>query len=179
MAPGAGQYGEGAKVEINRLIGEGCTVKYWTGNAAWTFDRRPTPGCSIPELHVTVQPGGNVYDFVSIAIIAEPGYRGNLLETDNFLFLQGSYSKLASQMRPDMKLSGMELLLDQPHWGKVFIHGIFVTKAPFYKLFGLNYTGESAVLSFCCMQIACRCPGHVHTLHLCQADCSFLCRLLT
>lgn len=52
---GPGQFGEGAKVEINRLIQEGCSVQYWTGNAAWTFGRRVAQGCSVPELHVVVE----------------------------------------------------------------------------------------------------------------------------
>ena len=33
----AGQFAEGAKVKISRLVQEGCTVRYWTGSATWTF----------------------------------------------------------------------------------------------------------------------------------------------
>ena len=139
-----GQYGEGAKVEINRLVQEGCKVKYHTGNATWTFERLKTPGCTMPELHVRVQPGEQLYDCVCIAIVTGPQYKGRLLELDRFLFLQGPYSHLASRVLPNQQWSGMELLLDQSHWGKVFIHGIFVAKASKYKEFGLNYTGESA-----------------------------------
>ena len=143
----AGQFGEGAKVEINRLLQEGCTVKYWTGNANWTFKRLPAPGCTIPELHVQVRPGPKLYKFVSILIIAPSSYPQRLLEVETFLFLQGDYRKVASMMYPDRPWTGMELLLDQIHWGKVFIHGIYVSEAESYKQFGLNYTGRTFVCS--------------------------------
>ena len=150
----AGQFGEGAKVEINRLVQEGCTVRYWTGNATWTFGRVAAPGCTIPELHVRVQPGQELYDYVGIAITADSSYQGRLLEIEKFLFLQGNYSKLASNSYPDRPWSGMELLLDQTHWGKVFIHGIYIQEAETYKQFGLNYTGSYPIGSWhtfvCC-----------------------------
>lgn len=127
-------------MEINRLVQEGCTVRYWTGNATWTFDRMAAPGCTIPELHVRVQPGQELYDFVGIAITAKPTYPGRLLEVERFLFLQGNYIKLASNSYPNRRWTGMELLLDPSHWGKVFIHGIHIAEAWSYKQFGLNYT---------------------------------------
>lgn len=34
------------------------------------------------------------------------------------------------------------MLLDEAHWGKVFVHSIFVADAPTYVRFGLNYIGE-------------------------------------
>lgn len=88
--PSSGQFGEGAKVEINRLIQEGSTVEYCTGNAAWTFGRTTTQGCTVPELHVTVQPGPDLYDFVGIAVTAQNSYSDQLLDVSKFLFLQGS-----------------------------------------------------------------------------------------
>ena len=138
----SGQFGEGAKVEINRLVQEDCTVKYWTGNAAWTFGRRTAQGCTIPELHVTVQPGPVSFDFVGIAVAANSSYSGQLLDVSKFLFLQGSYDKIASMPIPSWKWSGMELLLEPQHHAKVFIQGIFVANAPSYKGFGINYTGK-------------------------------------
>jgi len=137
-------------------VQEGCTVTYWTGNATWTFKRLTAQGCTIPELHVTVQPGPDTFDFVGIAIVAKSSYKGRLLETDRFLFLQGDYPSFASRVLPSRAWSGMELLLDQRHFGKVFIQGIFVAKAPSYKKFGLNYTGK-------CHQQPCR------------SDCACLC----
>ena len=118
-------------------------------NAAWTFIRQPTPGCTIPELHVKVQPGRDVFDFVGIAVVAKAGYAGRLLETDRFLFLHGDYSKFASKVLPRRRWKCMELLIDEPHWGKIFIHGIFLTNALTYKKFGLNYTGAQSLC--CCM----------------------------
>lgn len=141
----AGQFGEGGKVEINRLVQEGCTVKYWTGNATWTFARLTAPGCTKPELHVTVQPGQEVYHFVGIAISATPTHQQRLLQVDQCLFLQGNYSKIASEVNPKRRYTGMELLLDQSHWGKVFVQGMYVVDEETYKQFGLNYTGRSLV----------------------------------
>ena len=138
----AGQFGEGAKVEINRLVQEDCTVNYCTGNAIWTFERFPAPGCTIPELHAKVQPALDLFDFVSISVEAKPSYLGHLLEDESFLFLQGSYAKIASVPCSSRNWSGMELLLDQRHHGKVFIQSVLVTDAPTYKKFGINYTGK-------------------------------------
>ena len=129
-------------MEINRLIQEGCTVAYWTGNATWTFGRATTTGCTIPELHVTVQPGDDdMFDFVGIVIEAQSSCGCQLLEANHFLFLQGNYDKIASTPNPTTKWSGVELLLEQRHHAKVFIHGIFVADAQTYKGVGLNYTG--------------------------------------
>lgn len=145
----AGQFGEGAKVEINRLVQEGCSVTYCTGNAKWTFERLVAPGCTIPELHVRVQPGPDLFDFVGIAVVAKLSNSGRLLEDDRFLFLQGNYSKIASLPHASRKWSGMELLLDPHHHGKVFIQSIFVTDAPTYKEFGINYTGKRLLVALC------------------------------
>lgn len=128
-----GQFGEGAKVEINRLTQEDCTVTYCTGNAVWVFEQLVTPGCSIPELHVKVQPGRDLYDFVSITVVAKSSYKGRLLEEERFLLFQGAYAKIASVPSASRYWSGMELLLDE---------SIFVTMAPTYKEFGINYTGK-------------------------------------
>ena len=140
--PSSGQFGEGAKVEINRLIQEGCTVRYWTGNAAWTFGRTTAQGCIIPELHVTVQPGPDLFDFVGIAVAANSSYSDQLLDVSKFLFLQASYEKIASMPIPTWRWSGMELLLEPRHHAKVFIQGVSVADAPSYKGFGINYTGK-------------------------------------
>ena len=131
-------------MEINRLVQEGCTVRYWTGNATWTFERITAHCCSIPELHVIVQPGPEVFDFVGIAIVASVNYASQLLDTARFLFLQGAYDRIASIPQSSRKWSGMELLLEERHVGKMFIQSIFVAEAPKYKGFGINYTGKSA-----------------------------------
>lgn len=113
----------------------------------WRFERRTSPGCTIPELHVKVQPGSDCFEFVGIAIMTSSSYAGHLLENDRFLFFQGSYGKLASVPTASKKWSGLEILLDEPHHGKVFIHSIFVVNAPTYKGFGLNYTGKCILIA--------------------------------
>ena len=117
-------------------------MKYCTGNAVWTFERAVAPGCTIPELHVNVQPGPNRFEFVSIAVMARSDYPGRLLEVERFLFLQGHYNKIASASVASRHWSGLELLLDPRHHGKVFIQSIFVMNVPTYKEFGINYTGK-------------------------------------
>ena len=144
----AGHFGEGAKVEINRLVQEDCTVQYWTGNAAWTFDRRCAEGCTKEELHVIVTPGQELYDFVAVAVIAESSYKGRLLEQDRFLFLQGDYHKFSSPALDAQSWSGLELLIEEAHWGKAYLHGILVANAPTYTRFGLNYTGKWCVVRY-------------------------------
>lgn len=74
--------------------------------------------------------------------MANSNYSGRLLEVIRFLFLQGQYDKIASAPVPSCKWSGMEILLDVCHHGKVFIHSIFVMDAPTYKEFGINYTNK-------------------------------------
>lgn len=106
------------------------------------FERAFAPGCTIPELHVTVQPGSDIFDFVGIAVTAESKYSGRLLEEDRFLFLQGCYDKIGSAPDSSRHWSGMELLLDPRHHGKIFNHGIFMQDAPAYMEFGMNYTGK-------------------------------------
>ena len=145
-----GQFGEGAKVEINRLVQEGSSVTYCTGNATWTFERLVSPGCTIPELHVRVQPGSDLFEFVGIAVVAKPSYSGRLLEDERFLFLQENYPKIASLPHPSRKWSGMEILLDPRHHGKVFVQSIYVADAPTYKEFGINYTGKHLLVAMCC-----------------------------
>lgn len=57
-------------------------MAYCTGNATWTFEQAVAPGCTIAELHVDVQPGSDIFDFVSIAIMAKSDYSAQLLEED-------------------------------------------------------------------------------------------------
>ena len=68
---------------------------------------------------------------------------GRLLEEERFLFLQDDNEKIASASIPSRDWSGLELLLDPRHHGKVFIQSIFVMDAPTYKGFGINYTGKA------------------------------------
>lgn len=159
----AGHFGEGAKVEINRLVQEGCTVTYCTGNAIWMFERAVAPGCTIPELHVKIHPGLDTFDFVGIAITAKYNYSGRLLEDERFLFLLRHYNKIASAPVPSRDWSGMELLLDPCHHGKVFVQSIFVMDAPTYKEFGIKYTGRliflAVVVLTLCLLLTCQYSG--------------------
>lgn len=78
-----------------------------------------------------------------MAVMSTPNYRGRLLDVGRFLLLQGQYNKISAPPLPSgSSMSGMELLLDQRHHGKVFIKGIFVAEASTYKAFGINYTGK-------------------------------------
>ncbi|KAL0040317.1 hypothetical protein WJX77_003270 [Trebouxia sp. C0004] len=73
--------------------------------------------------------------------MANPSYSGRLLEDERFLFLQENYPKIASLPHPSRKWSGMELLLDPHHHGKVFIQSIYVTDAPTYQDWGSTTQG--------------------------------------
>lgn len=61
-----------------------CEILYRQCNL--DIKRAVAAGCTIPELHVNVQPGSDKFDFVSIAIMAKSGYPGRLLEEERFLF---------------------------------------------------------------------------------------------
>ena len=128
---------------MNRLLQEGGTVQYWVANTQWLFLRQPAPGCTVEELYAQVQTlEHKFYDFVGAVIISPPEYPYQLFNKSRFLFLQGNYAKIASPVTSKHKWSGMELLLDPVHHGKIFCHSILVKNSIHFIGFGLNYTGK-------------------------------------
>ena len=141
--PFAGQFGDRGKTEVNRLLQEGGSVQYWVANTHWWFLRQPAPGCTTEELYAQVLAvQDNFYDCVGMLIIGRRHYSHQLLDKRRFLFLQGSYDRMSAPATSQHKWSGMELLLDPTHHGKIFCHGMFVKEAADFLGFGLNYTGK-------------------------------------
>ena len=130
-------------------------------------------GCTTEELHVIVTPGQELYDFVAVAVIAESTYKGRLLEPNRFLFLQGDYPKFSSRVLDVQTWSGLELLIEEAHSGKAYLHGILVADAPTYMRFGLNYTGKWCVVRHFTHLTYCM---SAHFFAACSGDCIFLYR---
>ena len=146
----AGQYGEGVKVEINRLIQAGCTVEYHTANMLWKFGRRRERASSSQDLlymHSVVQP--TTVSDTSMTIAAPVASSGafeylDLQETD-YIFLRaaGSYDSYCCIPRHlgSQSSFGMEILFDQRDHGRLYVRDFFVCSDPLLKGFGLNYLG--------------------------------------
>eukprot|EP00898_Chlorokybus_atmophyticus_P000410 jgi/Chlat1/136/Chrsp1S03095 len=52
----AGNFGEGMKVQINRLIASGASARYVTGNNLWNFEYRRDPGFTQDSLNLVITP---------------------------------------------------------------------------------------------------------------------------
>ncbi|KAL6076901.1 Mg2+ and Co2+ transporter CorB [Balamuthia mandrillaris] len=143
----AGFFGEGVKVEINRLVASGVDVRYWTAGCRWEFfhatNAEATSSNPVQELAVrfhhqnghsgsSVSPVGPLHTLVEL--LGLPSSSFNPL---HFLFLASSppSSPSSSSSTRDSPTAtplqcrgyrGLNLLLDSTFHGQVFVHGIFV-----------------------------------------------------
>ncbi|KAG5190896.1 hypothetical protein JKP88DRAFT_251844 [Tribonema minus] len=141
----AGAFGEGMKVEINKLVSGGASVVCATGGRLWTFAHRPGVGLAGPDQRVFV---------VSVDAAAVPSEHTTILvrgvsqrlDPMRYLFLlpeSQRHSELGRNRFPALR---MELLTDEQHRGKAFVHGIFMKRFSAGKLstFSFNYTGPAS-----------------------------------
>ena len=140
-------FGEGMKVELNRLLASGCRVRYWTGFMTWHFQY-----VADQTLHLTAnylpEPGSGTSVVIADPDHAVPGQW--LLQRDRFL--------LFDPPKPEQQFGGLPLpsgqqpcplqLLDgQQYRGRVYVHGTLVMETrllntPGHMQFGLNFLGS-------------------------------------
>ena len=147
----AGQFGEGVKVEINRLIQDGCTVEYRTGSMLWQFfNQREHSRSQQDLLHMrsvaqsTSQPDTSMIIWAPASSSLRPHEYLDLDETQ-FLFLRPAYDSYRCVAK-DYGLKsafGMEILYDERDVGKLFVRDIYVCTEPKLKGLGLNYLGTT------------------------------------
>ena len=150
----AGQFGEGVKVEINRLIQAGCTVHYQTGNMVWQFFWHRELATSEQELlymesiQTAAQPDTTM--IISAPAAASPGQFAFLTFDDaEYLFLRTAIDSYRCVPR-DQGVNndfGLEILYEQRDHGKIFVCDIYVCSPFDLQGFGLNYLGSSQSLT--------------------------------
>ncbi|KAK9865583.1 hypothetical protein WJX84_007361 [Apatococcus fuscideae] len=148
----AGYFGEGAKVELNRLVAQGAYVEYRTGNVRWDFEYLKADGCENPDLHIVSHREGPTADDHTTMRISFPAHwnaKGQLihaaLDFQSYLFFQDSYPALVWPIPAKAKpgdIAGLEVLPDPKHHGRIFAHGMPVCLEGRLKGFGLNYLGH-------------------------------------
>jgi hypothetical protein len=131
----AGYFGEGVKVEINRLSACGAAVTYRTGSHEWLFGYSPSN-----ELWVKFYRLQTPNPFFQVEILHLPSQA--LPKEEDFLFLQPQHSTL--RLVPPSGTDGVSVLLLPHHVGKVYIHGIAVklSNPDINHLFGIDYSGR-------------------------------------
>ncbi|KAG5191602.1 hypothetical protein JKP88DRAFT_285029 [Tribonema minus] len=144
----AGAFGEGMKVEINRVTAGGARVVAATGARLWTFAHEQmaalggVAAAAARTLVVRVAAAAVACD--ATTLVAR-GLRARL-DAEDFLFLQQRSARPSLLSRDDFPASTVELLTAARHRGAVFVHGIRVKRADPAHLaaFGINYTGPAA-----------------------------------
>ena len=145
-------FGEGMKVELNRLLASGCKVRYWTANMTWNFGYGTDhPGALQQTLHLTAMILPQRSPDTTV-VIADPSHvlpGQHLLQRDRFLLFdppkpEQSYggSVLAGQQS-----CSLQLLLGKQYRGRVYVHGTFIMEerllnVPGHMQFGINFTGS-------------------------------------
>ena len=132
----AGYFGEGVKVEINRLMDEGSRVAYFTNNSVWNFCYNERQ-----VLHARIEPCQTPPNVTRVQLTNVPL---EAYQPAEFLFINPCNAVLSSQPNlsgnNNSSLSGLDILFDYANQGRVYVHGILVKSFPDMS-FGLNYTG--------------------------------------
>lgn len=138
-----GGYGEGMKVEINRLIKNGKIVNIFTNNERWSFTHDLiTNDGKVKSLFCHIDYFSEMCNHTSIVV----NLKNENINIDNFLFLNGhNYTKLNNDnnnniffLYSNCKREYIEILTKPQYRGKIFIKGIFVCKGSNMNDFGLN-----------------------------------------
>eukprot|EP00164_Ancoracysta_twista_P008434 GFYU01012208.1.p1 GENE.GFYU01012208.1~~GFYU01012208.1.p1 ORF type:complete len:893 (-),score=166.06 GFYU01012208.1:101-2779(-) len=156
----AGAYGEGMKIEINRLVARGVLVKIFTGCQMWEFYHATEQGSTESKLWMTVSQTGDLCNHLSICLQGTREMFGSaLIDRSKFLFLQpqgvdqpmdpafrsgrrSQQCRCADPACTDPKCWPLvEILLHDNHAGKVYARGIFVCEEPLLKRIGFNFVG--------------------------------------
>uniref|UniRef100_A0A7S2W1H5 U-box domain-containing protein n=1 Tax=Rhizochromulina marina TaxID=1034831 RepID=A0A7S2W1H5_9STRA len=148
MSSATGFFGEGVKVEINRLVANGASVEYETPvpgtdefHSMWTFSYEEEISGASEVLHLHVDTVGGPTDAVAVTVKGLPA--GNsAISPNNFLFLQGKYTRVVAPPTDGNQVAGIDVLLDPQHEGRIYVGGIFALPWATLKGIGLDYTGS-------------------------------------
>lgn len=142
-----GFFGEGVKVEINRLTASGVKVKYDTPvegtvnhHAKWDFTYQAEEGGASEVLHLHMEGHDGPTKGVTVRAIGLPRGRP-AIDPRMFLFLQKEYTRVSAPPQAGEQVAGIDVLLDKEHEGKIYVGGIFALPWTTLKGVGLNYTG--------------------------------------
>mgnify|MGYP001069499341 CR=1 FL=1 len=132
----AGLFGEGVKVEINRLVASRGRVRYLTANTEWTFFFEQQSEAQL-VLSVRVSPCSTASRSstgtdteITLESLPEHAFRA-----EDFLFLSPPTCAITA--------SGLSILLDPRLVSRVHLHGIFVKSFPEELThFGLDFSGQ-------------------------------------
>ena len=138
-ADAAGYFGEGVKVELNRLLSstKGSAIKYHTSGSMWEFgysDRgvllakisSSTTGTLVAsnskEQSAT---SSSIFPHTWIELHNIPAHT---FDPSDFLFINPPQMVISSKTDPYGKngKGGVQVILDPAHHGRVYLHGIFV-----------------------------------------------------
>jgi hypothetical protein len=67
---------------------------------------------------------------------------GTLVNPKNYLFFQWDYERFSCPSTSKNTISGLEVLCDTDHFGRMYVSGMFVMEAPKLEGMGLNYVGH-------------------------------------
>eukprot|EP01031_Cornospumella_fuschlensis_P035053 gene35053-42453_t len=131
----AGFFGEGVKVEINRLKYVGADVAYYTNDTKWDFFYN----ANVLQADIT-----HHLSYANGTLIAIKNAPASAYNPADFLFLLPCSQVISS--KPDFEdqnnLTGLDILLCNNTHRRVYVQGIFVTNIKLECVeFGLNYTG--------------------------------------
>jgi hypothetical protein len=130
----AGHFGEGGKVEINRLCASSATVIYRTGQQEWIFGYNSTHELGVRFLYLA---GANAFSQVEVRNVPH-----SVLPTeDQYLFLTPAHDVVRLSVPSD--LDGFSILLSPKHIGRCYVRGIPVpVPTGLLDRFGVDYTGH-------------------------------------
>jgi hypothetical protein len=137
----AGCFGEGMKVEINRLVARGVGVVVFTGGSRWDFGYRTSEqqGSTLVACATASHFCGHTSFLVSGAeatFAAQlPAAGLSKVDENEFLFLNPPADP--AHMKGDL----LEVLLEERFYGSLYVNGILVLKDPLVPEFGLNFVG--------------------------------------
>ena len=149
---GVGMFGEGMKVELNRLLSSGCQVQYWTSDMIWDFQYDPDhPGAAQPTLHLTASFLEHRSHDTAV-VIADPNHAVpgcHLLQRDRFLLLDPPKAEqlFGGSQPASQPQCSLQLLLGEQYRGRVYVHGTFIMhdrllNVPGHMQLGINFTGS-------------------------------------
>jgi len=133
----AGRFGEGVKVEINRLLQHNSRLTYWTGQERWDFTCAPQAPNARPELCVVQQLFQRPPS--SPTVIRIETVPPNAFIPEHYVFLTPSMTSLSS-------VDGLyTVYLDDNLKGRIYLHGIYVRSLPAHYGFAIDYHGTADV----------------------------------
>ena len=134
----AGKFGEGFKLEINKLKSKNCSVLYKTGNSLWDFKYIMQDEEQILAVEST-KVGYSPHLVVCVEFTKK---FINPHDVANYLLLQHDYDCVDHPYMEGNNNSGIEVLLEEDHCSKIFVNGIFVKRDDaFFPNIGINYKG--------------------------------------